>query len=129
MNSKQMGKGILYGFIAICLLFLFFSFFFSVLIKSTNMTEASLSTVLLITSFVIMFLGGFLSGLKGKEKGWLIGGATGTVFILFLFLIKFLAFSSAFSNSQLLFYAGFIGTCILGSIIGVNLTKNNKQHS
>jgi putative membrane protein (TIGR04086 family) len=127
MDSKRMGKGILYGFIAICLMFLFFSFFFSVLIKSTNMTETSLSTVLLITSFIIMFIGGFLSGVKGKENGWLIGGATGTVFILLLFLIKFLGFGSSFSGSQLMFHTGFIGTCILGSIIGVNIASNKQN--
>ncbi len=120
------GKAIGVGLSVIWALIIFSSFLFTVLLKNTNITEESLSIPLLIVSISIMFAGGFAAGLKGKEQGWLLGVLTGAFLIFILFLIQFLGLNSPFQKAQLLYYGGFFLACVLGAIIGVNITTRQK---
>lgn len=90
------------------------------------MQESSLTWVILIISFLALFVGGFVSGGKGKEKGWLMGGATGILYILVVFLFQYLGYDTTFSTEQLFYNLGFLGTAILGGIIGVNMTTPSR---
>lgn len=127
MNVGQMTKSVFYGLAVIYVIAALFSLVFSLLLKFTSLSEQSLSWTITIISFICLFIGGFVSGGKGKEKGWLLGGLTGILYTLFNFLYQYLGFDALFSNTQMIYYACFIGTSILGGVIGVNVAGGNKS--
>ncbi len=124
---KNMGIAMIYGVVAILVVVLGSSLLFSLLLKFTTLQESSLSWVILILSFLALFIGGFVSGGKGKEKGWLMGGATGLLYILIVFLFNFLGFDSTFSTEQFFYHTGFLATAMIGGIIGVNVTTPTRN--
>lgn len=125
METKRYGVAVTSGLVTIWTLFLFFSFFFSAIIQFTNMTEETFSLTFLLTAILIMFIGGIVTGFKSKRRGIFMGLLTGITFIIILFLIQFLGLNAGWHTSQLLFYVGFLIACVVGSIIGVNLSGKN----
>ncbi|MCA1031886.1 TIGR04086 family membrane protein [Bacillus timonensis] len=119
---RKMGLATLYGVATIFVIIFVFSLLFSLLLKFTSLQESSLSWVILVVSFLALFIGGFVSGGKGKEKGWLMGGATSVIFTLIVFLFQYLGYDSTFSSEQSFYHLVFMGVAVLGGIIGVNMT-------
>lgn len=124
METKRFGVAITTGLITIWTLFILFSFLFSTLIRFTNMTEDTFSFTYIFVSILILFIGGIITGLRGKQRGLLLGLLTGSIFICILFLIQFLGLNTGWHMSQLFYYGGFLLSCAIGSIIGVNLSSN-----
>jgi putative membrane protein (TIGR04086 family) len=118
--AMSIGLGVILVIILSC------SILFSLLLKFTDMEESSFSWAIFTTSFLALFIGGFISGGKGEEKGWMIGAGTGLLFTFIVFLVQFLGFQSSFSPEQLLYHIGYIGVAIFGGIVGVNLTNNKR---
>lgn len=114
----------MHGLITIFAMALIISFIFSMLLKFTGLTEDSVKWVIMGLSFVTLFIGGFVSGGKGKEKGWLIGGLTSLLYTLIILVFQFLGLGSSFSLEQLAFHAGFLLIAMLGGIMGVNLSSS-----
>ncbi|QFT90020.1 hypothetical protein FIU87_15250 [Bacillus sp. THAF10] len=123
MESKKLGSAILYGVIAIFIFAIAISLIFSLLLRFTSLQETSIAWLVLTLSFLTLFIGGFIAGGKGKEKGWLLGGATGGLYSLIIFLFQYLGSDSLFSLQQSLFHLGFVAVAALGGIIGVNLSS------
>ena len=121
MESRSLGKAVLYGVMAIFLLAVVGSFIFSLLLKFTSVQESSLQYVMTSISFLSIFIGGFISGGNGKQKGWLIGGATGLVYSLIIFLFQFLGYDSLFDVEQIIYHTCYILTAMMGGILGVNI--------
>lgn len=122
MNEpKQVGKGILYSLAVIFALMFAGSLLISLLLTFTSLTESSFSWFITAISFITLFIGGFISGGKSKEKGWLSGGLTALCFSLTVLLFQYLGFGEAFNLKQLLYHSGFLGVSMLGGIFGVNL--------
>lgn len=121
MESRNLGKAVLYGVIAIFLLAVVSSFIFSLLLKFTSVQESSLQYVMTSISFLSIFIGGFITGGNGKQKGWLIGGTTGLVYSLIIFLFQFLGYDSLFSFEQIIYHTCYILTAMMGGILGVNI--------
>lgn len=115
----------MYGLIAIFLLAIISSFIISFILKFTSVQEPSLQLIITIISFLSLFLGGFISGGKGKRKGWLLGALTGGLYTLIIFLFQYLGYDKLFSVQQILYHSGYIGVAICGGIIGVNVVKKN----
>ena len=122
MESKRLGLAIMYGLITVFMLVVVISFIFSLLLRFTSLQETSVAWIIVTLSFITLFIGGFISGGRGKEKGWLLGGATGGAYTLVIFLFQYLGNDSLFTLHQMLFHLGFIGTAALGGIIGVNVS-------
>lgn len=122
MESKRLGLAIMYGLITVFMFAIAISLLFSLLLRFTSLQETSVAWIIVALSFITLFIGGFVSGGKGKEKGWLLGGATGGAYTLVIFLFQYLGNDSLFNLHQMLFHLGFIGTAALGGIIGVNLS-------
>ncbi len=122
MESKRLGLAIMYGLITVFMFAIAISFIFSLLLRFTSLQETSVAWIIVTLSFITLFIGGFVSGGKGKEKGWLLGGATGGAYTLVIFLFQYLGNDSLFTLYQMLFHLGFIGAAALGGIIGVNLS-------
>ncbi|WP_010195976.1 TIGR04086 family membrane protein [Bacillus sp. m3-13] len=122
MESKRLGLAIMYGLITVFMLAIVISFIFSLLLRFTSLQETSVAWIIVTLSFITLFIGGFISGGRGKEKGWLLGGATGGAYTLVIFLFQYLGNDALFNMQQMLFHLGFIGIAALGGIIGVNVS-------
>lgn len=123
MGTKTLGKAILVGLMTIFIIALITSLIFSLLLKFTNLEETSISWILLTISFLSLFIGGFVSGHSGKEKGWLIGGITAILFTAIMFLLQFLGYGKTFTVTQTVYHGGFLLIAMLGGIFGVNLSS------
>ncbi|MGD6774380.1 TIGR04086 family membrane protein [Sutcliffiella horikoshii] len=122
MESKRLGLAIMYGLITVFMLAIVISFIFSLLLRFTSLQETSVAWIIVTLSFITLFIGGFISGGRGKEKGWLLGGATGGAYTFVIFLFQYLGNDALFNMQQMLFHLGFIGIAALGGIIGVNVS-------
>ncbi|HAQ06054.1 MAG TPA: TIGR04086 family membrane protein [Bacillus bacterium] len=127
MESKNLGKAVLYGVIAIFLLAIVSSFIFSLLLRFTSVQESSLQYVMTSISFLSIFIGGFVTGGNGKQKGWLIGGATGLTYTIIIFLFQFLGYDSLFSFEQIIYHICYVLTAMMGGILGVNIVGNSPK--
>ncbi len=125
LESKRLGYAIMYGLITIFMFAVAISFVFSLLLRFTSLQESSIAWIILTLSFLTLFIGGFVSGGKGKEKGWVLGATTGGAYTLVIFLFQYLGNDSLFTLHQMLFHLGFIGVATLGGIIGVNMSGGN----
>ncbi|MGE6629101.1 TIGR04086 family membrane protein [Bacillus sp. NPDC077027] len=120
-ETKQIGKGILSGLIAIFAVMIATSLLVSLMLTFTKMQETSFTWVIMILSFIALFMGGIISGGKARERGWFIGAMTSLIFSLTVFLFQYLGFGKTFSVEQLIYHVAFLGICMFGGIIGVNL--------
>ncbi len=99
------------------------SFVLALFIRYTELSNSSLEWITLGLGLLYLFVGGFLAGLKGKDKGWMLGALTGIGYSLFIFLYQFLAYNEIFSGEQWIFHGLFLLTAVLGGIFGVNAQK------
>ncbi len=87
----------------------------------TSADESSIHLPVTIISFIILFSGGFIAGGKGKQRGWLLGGLTGTIYSMIVFLYQFLGHDSLFTMEQIVYHLCYIITAMMGAILGVNI--------
>ncbi|MFC2948462.1 TIGR04086 family membrane protein [Virgibacillus sediminis] len=125
-----MGKqftALLYGWTVIFGLILVASVLIALLLRFTTFNEPSLTWVTLVIGLISLFLGGLAAGVKGKEKGWIIGGITGAGFTLFTFLLQYLGYSQGFTLEQALHHGGYVLAALIGGILGVNIAKPENE--
>lgn len=126
IESKNMGVSVLYGVVSIFLVAIVSSLIFSLLLRFTSTSEASLQFVVTAVSFISLFVGGFISGGKGKAKGWLLGGGTGLLYSVIIFLFQYLGHDSLFSMEQVIYHTCYMLVAMMGGILGVNMTTSRK---
>jgi putative membrane protein (TIGR04086 family) len=119
----------LYGLIFIFVFAVICSLIFALILKFTSAREVSLQYVITALSFVGLFAGGFLSGGKRKEKGWLIGGLTGLIYSLAVLLFQYLGYDRLFSTEQVIYHTCYTLIAMMGGILGVNITTNHSRRS
>ncbi|WP_226667236.1 TIGR04086 family membrane protein [Metabacillus litoralis] len=124
METKKWGKAILYGLMTIFIMALVTSLIFSLLLKFTNLTESSITWVLLGISVLTLFIGGFVAGGNGKEKGWLVGGITALLYSIIILLFKFLGHGQIFTSVELMYHGGFLLVAMFGGVFGVNMASS-----
>lgn len=117
---------LLYGWIFILVFILVSSFILTLIVQFTGIRQQTLSWVAFSVGLIGLFIGGMITGIKGKSKGWIIGGLTGLGFTVFIFLVQFLGYQNGFSLDQTLHHLGFILAAILGGMIGVNLINRQE---
>lgn len=122
METRKMGSAILIGTMSIFVLAIVFSLFFSLLLRFTALTESSLSVFMLVLSFITIFIGGLISGGKGKKQGWLLGGGTGLLYTCILLSFQYLGNDSLFSSREWIQSLCYIIVCMMGGVLGVNLS-------
>ncbi len=122
MEIRKMGSAIIYGTVSIFILAVIFSLIFSLLLRFTSLTESSISYLILILSFISIFIGGLISGGKGKKQGWLLGGGTGLLYILIILAFQYLGFDQTFSSKEWIQSLCYILVCMMGGVLGVNLS-------
>jgi putative membrane protein (TIGR04086 family) len=124
IESKNMGISIMYGVVSIFLVAVLSSLLFSLILRFTATGEASLQFAVTAVSFISLFVGGFISGGKGKAKGWMLGGATGLLYSIIIFLFQYLGHNSLFNAEQLIYHTCYMLVAMMGGILGVNMTTS-----
>ncbi len=127
MENRGMFLSMIFGLITILVIILSVSFIISLLLRFTSLTESSFSWIIMGLTFVALLIGGFVSGGKSKQKGWLVGAGTGVLYSLVVFLVQFLGYNTTFTLEQYLFHAGFIVAALIGGILGVNIVRNSRM--
>ncbi|EIT85315.1 hypothetical protein A374_11245 [Fictibacillus macauensis ZFHKF-1] len=120
---KLMATSMFKGVIAIIATILIASLLLSLLLRFTSMTEESVKWVIIGCSFLALFIGGFLSGRKGKERGLILGTGTALLFSLLVFFVKYLGYHTTFSAEQYMYHGIFLVLCIIGALFGVNTSR------
>lgn len=116
----------LYGWIVILLLILISSVIFALLIRFTSISEMYFSYATLLVGLITLFIGGMIAGMKAKSNGWFIGAITGVGFTFMTFLIQYLGYNEMFTSKQFIYHLTYILVAIFGSIIGVNVSQENR---
>lgn len=93
--------------------------------KISSDTKAIYRSTFIIGA-VYFFIVGFLSGIIEKKKGFISSLISGLVLILIIILVRLLSKRVILINDWIK-YIIYLGTCILGGIIGVNLTFKKKE--
>lgn len=122
MNRKQI-IAISYGWVTTLLLLLFSSALLAVLIRYMFVTMENIFAISLIIGLIILFISGLITGLKGKENGLLLGGIVGLGFIGMTFFIQYVGLNISFTLTQTIYQLTYVLAAIIGSVLGVNLTK------
>lgn len=127
MESRNLGVAVLYGVIAIFVFATISSFIFAFLLRFTSVSETSLQYIITTVSFISLFVGGFITGGNGKQKGWLIGAATGFIYSAIIFLFQYLGHDNLFSTEQVIYQVCYIITAMMGGILGVNMSSSSSR--
>jgi len=118
---------LIYGWIFI-LVFLFVgSFILALILQFTAISQSMLTWIAFSVGLLILFIGGLITGMKGKMKGWIFGGITGAGFTVFVFLIQYLGYQNGFSLEQIIHHSAYILAAMFGGMIGVNLFNNTTE--
>ena len=125
-ESKNIGSAILIGTIAIFIFAIVSSLLFAFLLRFTSLQESSVQFIITAISFISIFMGGFISGGKGKQKGWMLGGLTGFLYSLTIFLFQFLGLDQLFNFEQIVYHICYILIAMMGGILGVNLSESSR---
>ncbi len=115
-------KALGYGWVTILVLMLICSLVLALFLRFTDMTASTLQWVTLVLGLLTLFIGGFVSGAKGKERGWMLGLFTGLGFVLIVLLFQYLGYQKGMSTTQMIYQGGYILAAILGGVIGVNMS-------
>lgn len=118
---------LLYGWVVVLGLIIISSIILAFFLRFTSLNQSTLSWITLSVGLISLFIGGFIAGLKGRAKGWVIGIAVGIGFTLFTFLVQYLGYQQSFTMNQSLHHIGYILAALIGGIIGVNLVVPEKE--
>ncbi|WP_067727300.1 TIGR04086 family membrane protein [Oceanobacillus damuensis] len=119
--QKNQFIALLYGWIVVFGIILISSFVLALILNFTSFERPGLEWATLIIGLVALFSGGITAGIKGKAKGWMIGGTIGLGFSLIIFLVQYLGYQQGFSLEQSLYHLAYLAVALLGGIIGVNV--------
>jgi putative membrane protein (TIGR04086 family) len=118
---------ILYGVLSIFIIITISSLIISLILRFTDLQEHSINLFVTILSFAALFIGGFICGGKGRQKGWLVGGMTGVSYTFLIFLMQYLGYGHVFSFSQIVYHICYIITAMMGGVLGVNVLSNRSE--
>lgn len=97
-------------------------FIYAILLTSTNISESTMSVVVITITGISILIGSSISSFKIKKRGIVNGGLVGLIYIITIYLISSIAlmgFSMNITSIIMLIVAIVIG--MIGGIIGVNL--------
>ncbi|MBR1802946.1 MAG: TIGR04086 family membrane protein [Clostridia bacterium] len=117
-NLFRILKGSIFAIVLSVVLLLIFA----LLLTHTNLSENTITPVILTITGISILVGSSISSMKIKKNGLMNGGTVGLIYILVLYLASSLCFTgfSLTTNSLIMLVIGVV-TGILGGIIGVNL--------
>lgn len=125
--TKEKNKNIvniLKGTVISILLSLILLTIYSALLSFTNISESTMTTVVLVITGISILLGSSMSSINIKRQGMLNGGLVGLIYVSLIYLLSsiFLVGFQFNLNSIIMIAVGIL-TGMIGGIIGVNLGK------
>lgn len=123
-DKNRNAINILKGTIISILLTLILLTIYSALLSFTNISENTMTPVVLVMTGISILIGSSMSSINIKKQGMLNGGLVGLIYMLFIYTLSsiFLVGFELNLNCILMIIIGII-TGMLGGIIGVNLSK------
>lgn len=99
-----------------------FLFIYAILLTSTNISENTMTAVVITVSGVSILIGSSISSFKIKKQGIINGALVGLIYITALYLLSSIIFVGFELNlSSIIMIIVSIITGMIGGIIGVNL--------
>lgn len=129
VDTRRLSSSVFVGLGVVYVVAALFSLIFSLILKFSSVQEGQLSLIITVISFISLFIGGFVAGGRGKEKGWLLGGLTGILYTVINFLFHFFGYDSVFNMEQTIYYICFTLTAVMGGILGVNMMGNGSRQA
>ena len=114
---KQIMKGVGISLLATLL----FLTIFAIILTYTNVSESTISPVIIIATGISILIGSIIANRKITKNGIINGGLVGIIYILIIYLISSLLngrFSLNIQSIIMMIVAFFCG--IIGGIIGIN---------
>lgn len=123
-DKNRNAINILKGSIISILLTLILLTIYSALLSFTNISENTMTPVVLVMTGISILIGSSMSSINIKKQGMLNGGLVGLIYMLFIYTLSsiFLVGFELNLNCILMIIIGII-TGMLGGIMGVNLSK------
>lgn len=114
---KQIMKGVGIALLSTILLLIIFA----IILTCTNVSESTISPVIIVTTGVSIFIGSIIANRKITKNGIINGGLVGIIYILIIYLISSLLngkFSLNIQSIIMMIVEFFCG--MIGGIIGIN---------
>ncbi|MFB4163777.1 TIGR04086 family membrane protein [Alteribacillus sp. JSM 102045] len=113
-NAIGTGMTVIIGLLIGC------SIIFSILLRFTAISEGAIQWLLFILALFSFGIGGFVSGVRSKERGMFTGVLTAFGVLLIIVLFQYLGYDSSLSGLQAVFFSSFLASSAIGGAIGVN---------
>lgn len=117
---------ILFGWLGVMAVMVISSIILSLLLRFTDLGESTLQIVTLFISFLALFTGGLIAGLKAKNKGIIVGALTSLLFTFLVFTYRFIGLEVSFSIVEVVHHTAFLLLAMIGGIVGVNLSSGEE---
>lgn len=124
---KQRLTALTYGWLAMLILLTVVSMILALFLRFSSLTNPLLDQLAVVASYLILFISGLISGIKAKQKGWIIGLILSLSYSFVVYLFQYLGYGEHFTVSQLLYHVVFLVVTIIGAIFGVNLAENKQS--
>ncbi len=120
-NNKNIGR-IIKGSVTAIIVSLILLFIYASLLSYTNISETTMTPVVITISGVSILIGSTISSLKIKKQGMLNGALVGLIYILFIYILSSILLTGFEINiKSLIMMAVSTFAGMIGGIIGVNL--------
>jgi len=126
MNKKQM-IAVLYGCAATFILLIICNTILSFAIQTQFVTHENIFFVSFLVGLFILFISGMITGIKGKENGWLLGGLVGVIFILMIVFVQYVGLEEKILLKQALYLFTYMLSAMVGSVLGVYFTNKESN--
>jgi len=126
MKRNQM-FAVLYGCVTIFILLIICNTMLTFAIQTQFVTHENIFLVSFLVGLVILFISGVITGIKGKEHGWLLGGFVGIIFILMIVFIQYVGLEEQILLKQSIYLITYMLSAMIGSVVGVNFTHKENN--
>ena len=111
-------KGLLFSFI----ITLMSIFIFSIILTYSNISESVIPIVIIVLTFISIFIGTMIGVRKINKNGMLNGGIIGGIYVIFLYFVSSIINTGFTLNTYtiMMIIAGILSGMI-GGIVGVNM--------
>lgn len=95
---------------------------YAILLSYTNISETTMTPVVITISGISILIGSTISSLKIKKQGMLNGALVGLIYILFIYILSSILLTGFGINTKsIIMIAVSAVTGMIGGIMGVNL--------
>ncbi|WP_353892628.1 TIGR04086 family membrane protein [Proteinivorax hydrogeniformans] len=84
VKQHPSGKSFAYGLFSSIMISVVVLLLWSIIMSLTTVSDATIRVVVIITIIVSIFAGGFVSAKMTRQKGWIIGGFVGVIYLVIL---------------------------------------------